>query len=204
MKNLFKALHAAKLEFPAIKKDMDNPFFKKKYADINSILEQVEPIMAKHGLMILQPIDTDSVCTQIIHVESGETMTSCLKLSGNLKAQDLGSEITYFRRYSLQSLLALQAEDDDGNLAHGRTAQPPKPAPAPAPIKQDKGVLMASPAQIGELNAMWAEIKIKAPNALAGIVKKYALSAERKFQHLTFSEAVECINTLDKLIKNIQ
>ncbi|NBW22702.1 MAG: hypothetical protein EBR82_83630 [Caulobacteraceae bacterium] len=52
MKNLFKALHAAKLEFPAIKKDMDNPFFKKKYADINSILEQVEPIMAKHGLMI--------------------------------------------------------------------------------------------------------------------------------------------------------
>jgi len=129
-------------------------------------------------------------------------MTSCLKLSGNLKAQDLGSEITYFRRYSLQSLLALQAEDDDGNLAHGRTAQPQKPAPAPVP--QNKGVLMASPAQIGELNAMWAEIKIKAPNALAGIVKKYALSAERKFQHLTFNEAVECINTLDKLIKNIQ
>lgn len=205
MKSLFKALHAAKLEFPAIKKDMDNPFFKKKYADINSILEQVEPIMAKHGLMILQPIDTDSVCTQIIHVESGETMTSCLKLSGNLKAQDLGSEITYFRRYSLQSLLALQAEDDDGNIAQGRTNQPQqRPAPTQTPPPPPKGTVMATPSQVGEMNAMWSEIKIKSPDALSGIVKKYSLSADRKFQHLTFNEAVECINTLDKLIKNIQ
>ena len=31
--------------------------------------------------------------------------------------QKLGSAITYFRRYTLQSLLALQAEDDDGNKA---------------------------------------------------------------------------------------
>ena len=29
--------------------------------------------------------------------------------------QKLGSAITYYRRYTLQSLLGLQAEDDDGN-----------------------------------------------------------------------------------------
>lgn len=204
MKNLFKALHAAKLEFPAIKKDMDNPFFKKKYADINSILEQVEPIMAKHGLMILQPIDQDSVCTQIIHVETGEQMTSCLKLTGNLKAQDLGSEITYFRRYSLQSLLALQAEDDDGNIAQGRTAPAPKQEsrqPAP-PAKGNHPP--ATPEQIGEMIALWNIVKEKSPKSLAVLVDRYKFSADRKFQHLSFPEAVDCINSLDNIIKMIK
>jgi len=204
MKNLFKALHAAKLEFPAIKKDMDNPFFKKKYADINSILEQVEPIMAKHGLMILQPIDQDSVCTQIIHVESGEQMTSCLRLTGNLKAQDLGSEITYFRRYSLQSLLALQAEDDDGNIAQGRTAPGTKQEsrqPAPPAKGNDPS---ATPGQIGEMIALWNIVKEKSPKSLAVLVDRYKFSADRKFQHLSFSEAVDCINSLDNIIKMIK
>jgi hypothetical protein len=205
MKNLLKALHAAKLEFPAIKKDMDNPFFKKKYADINSILEQVEPIMAKHGLMILQPIDQDSVCTQIIHVESGEQMTSCLKLTGNLKAQDLGSEITYFRRYSLQSMLALQTEDDDGNAAQGRFNQSSAPKPV-APVNRtpsDKGPF-ATPAQVGELTALWSSVKEKSPHSLTALVQKFGFSADRKFQHLTFNEAMECITTLDNIVKNIK
>ena len=38
-------------------------------------------------------------------------------------AQKLGSAITYFRRYTAQSLLGLQAEDDDANLA----SRKPKP-----------------------------------------------------------------------------
>jgi len=40
-----------------------------------------------------------------------------MKLPKNLDAQKIGSAITYYRRYTLQSLLALQAIDDDGNLA---------------------------------------------------------------------------------------
>ena len=44
-------------------------------------------------------------------------INSSIKLPKNLDAQKLGSAITYFRRYTLQSLLALQAGDDDGNLA---------------------------------------------------------------------------------------
>ena len=34
--------------------------------------------------------------------------------------QKLGGAITYYRAYTLQSLLGLQAEDDDGNTASGR------------------------------------------------------------------------------------
>jgi len=51
-------------------------------------------------------------------------------LSGTNDPQKHGSEITYYRRYTLQSLLAMQADDDDGNAASKRT--PPAPAKAPA------------------------------------------------------------------------
>jgi|694.fasta_scaffold12575_10 hypothetical protein len=209
MKNLIAALYKAKLEFPTIKKDMNNPFFKRKYADINSILDQVEPILHNHGIIILQPIDEDSVCTQLIHVESGEMITSCIKLTSGIKAQDLGSEITYFRRYSLQSLLSLQAEDDDGNLASGRVTpaaqqtQAPRPAPSAKPAaKNDEA--MATAGQIGEMGALWSVIREKSPKSLSGIVERFGFSSERKFEHLTFNEAIECLNSLDSLMKKIQ
>jgi hypothetical protein len=126
MKELYQALFSAKQEMTSIKKDMKNPFFKSNYADINSILEQVEPILNKHKLLILQPIVDGNVVTQIVHVDSGELISSSAKLSNLTDPQKIGSEITYFRRYTLQSLLSLQAEDDDGNAASGKTIQQPK------------------------------------------------------------------------------
>ena len=42
---------------------------------------------------------------------------SHILIPDNPDPQKIGSIITYYRRYSLQSLLLLQAQDDDGNLA---------------------------------------------------------------------------------------
>jgi hypothetical protein len=42
-------------------------------------------------------------------------------LPETVDAQKAGSAITYFRRYALQSLLALEAEDDDGNTASSKS-----------------------------------------------------------------------------------
>jgi hypothetical protein len=39
----------------------------------------------------------------------------------------MGSAITYYRRYTLQSLLALQAEDDDGNGATKQVKKDSRP-----------------------------------------------------------------------------
>ena len=52
----------------------------------------------------------------ILDLEGG-FVESSLELPANLDAQKIGSAITYYRRYTLQSLLGLQAEDDDGNGA---------------------------------------------------------------------------------------
>ena len=117
MKTLFKKLAEAKKEIGKISKDSTNPFFKSKYFDINQLLEHTESILQSKGLMCLQPIKDGKVVTMIVEVESGESIESSIDLPNLTDPQKLGSAITYFRRYTLQSLLSLQAEDDDGNKA---------------------------------------------------------------------------------------
>ena len=123
--SIYKKLFEAKKEIGKISKDSTNPFFKSKYFDINALLEHVEPILQKHDLLILQPIKNGLVTTQIVDAESGAMVESEIALTNITDPQKRGSEITYYRRYTLQSLLGLQAEDDDGNKASQK-----------APIKQ--------------------------------------------------------------------
>jgi hypothetical protein len=109
---------AAQMEIQAIVKDKVNPHFKNNYADINSILAEVKPALHKQGLFIVQPIEEGKVITRIIDAESGSVLCeSAMELSGQGNPQQRGSEITYYRRYTLQSLLALEAEDDDAQAA---------------------------------------------------------------------------------------
>lgn len=115
-------LHQAKQLIGKVHKNATNPHFKKSYADINSILETVEPILLQHDLLLLQPIDGGSVCTQIVCIYTGFSISSCMALDLSLDAQKQGSQISYFRRYTIQSLLTLQATDDDGHIA--TTAKP--------------------------------------------------------------------------------
>jgi len=73
------------------------------------------------GLVIIQPVQIEAgrnVLKTIIADASGNgSIESTIALPECAKPQDFGSAITYFRRYALQSLLLLEAEDDDGNLA---------------------------------------------------------------------------------------
>lgn len=123
-KTLSQKLLEVQKEIGAIKKDATNPFYKSKYFDINSLLEQVKPILNKHGVVLLQGLDltegaspTLSLTTQLIDAFDGEKISFKCPLPFMPDPQKTGSAITYFRRYALQSLLALEAEDDDGNFA---------------------------------------------------------------------------------------
>jgi len=118
--NFYEKLSAVKAEVGRISKDSSNPFFKSKYFDINSLLMHVEPIIQKNNLLLLQPIQNGLV-KSIIYDTNGFSIESGIELTGITDPQKLGSAITYFRRYTLQSLLALQAEDDDANLASKKT-----------------------------------------------------------------------------------
>jgi hypothetical protein len=109
-------------------KDAKNPFFKSKYADLNSIREAVLPVMNANGISVLQPtvhIDGKSFVETILLHESGEfisSLTEVIVAKAN-DAQQQGSGISYARRYGLQSLANIGADDDDGEQAVGRSSQ---------------------------------------------------------------------------------
>jgi hypothetical protein len=115
--NIYQKLWKAKQEIGKVTKGSNNPFFKSKYADLNAILEATEPILLKHELIVLQPVINGFVCTQIIDIATGDKVESVLQLPEINDPQKLIASITYYRRGSLQSLLSLQAVDDDGNTA---------------------------------------------------------------------------------------
>lgn len=100
-----------------IKKDAKNPHFKNNYATLPQILSEVKPILSDVGLILLQPTQDNKVITQIIDAETGESITSELELPTGLNPQQLGSCLTYYRRYLLAGLLSLEIDDDDANLA---------------------------------------------------------------------------------------
>lgn len=128
-KQLSEKLLAVQKKLQPIIKDGTNPFFNNsKYATLTNILSAIKPIMSEAGLVIIQPIKSGSVCTTIIDSATGQTVTSELPLPVNLDAQKIGSAITYFRRYTLASLLSLEIEDDDGNSA-SQPEQKAKPQP---------------------------------------------------------------------------
>jgi len=100
-----------------VSKDIKNPFFNSKYFDINTLIAHVQPLLEENGLLLLQPIKDGYQYSIIVDIETNEEVSSFLNLPIENNPQKLGSAITYYRRYTLQSLLALQSEDDDANLA---------------------------------------------------------------------------------------
>jgi hypothetical protein len=124
MEKIMVKLKDVRKEIGKVVRDSENPFFKSKYTDINSLIEQLDPILEKHKLVLLQPIREDTVISEIHDIENGERVMSSLSLPDISDPQKIGSAITYYRRYTLVSLLALQSEDDDGNNASDKVYKP--------------------------------------------------------------------------------
>ena len=108
-------------QIEAIKRDSENPYFKSKYFDINSLLAEIKPKLTAERLILTQGLtnlgDKLALETKIADVDSDDKLVYTCILPETTDSQKAGSAITYFRRYSLQSLLALEAEDDDANTA---------------------------------------------------------------------------------------
>jgi hypothetical protein len=112
---LHEALNSARAEFKDIVKNSVNPHYRSKYADLSECLDAVTDALAKHGITLTQPIVDGLVYTVI--QKGDEKLEASLRLPEISDPQKIGSAITYYRRYTLTSLLALAAEDDDANTA---------------------------------------------------------------------------------------
>lgn len=145
IKNLAVALTKFNGEVSKIAKDANNPFFKNKYATLDTIIDEIRPILQKNGLSIMQIPGGDGenvvMKTLLIH-ESGEWIESEPLIMKPVKndPQAVGSCMTYARRYSLAAFLSLNTgEDDDGNKASGNEHIDEAKAKALEELAKEKG-----------------------------------------------------------------
>lgn len=139
---LAAALAKAQGEIQPAPKDAANPFFKSRYASLPAIREAMRVAFANHGLSVIQRpyiFDGKLVLETILLHESGQYM-DCGELSAQVdldNPQQMGSAITYFRRYALAAISQTVAdEDDDGNAA-SRRPKPPLVVNTPTQIAED-------------------------------------------------------------------
>lgn len=113
--SIYKKLFKVTSTMDKMTKDSKNPFFNSKYFDINQLIEAVRPALIREDLLLLQPIENNQVGTRIIDIETGEIVEAFLPLPDLSDPQKIGACITYYRRFTLGSLIGIEAEDDDGN-----------------------------------------------------------------------------------------
>jgi hypothetical protein len=138
--DLAAALCKAQTVMGGALKDSANPFFKSKYADLESVWSACRQALTSNGLSVVQGTDgTDvsvGVSTRLIHT-SGQWIESTVWMTPkDGSPQAVGSAITYARRYGLAAMVGIYQTDDDAESAQGRTAQGAKTmqhSPAPDP-----------------------------------------------------------------------
>ena len=120
--NIYTKIGKIQQEIGKIKKDLKNPFFKSNYFDINQLLDALLPLLKEEKLTLSQPLThiNERPAIATIITDGTDKIESVITLPDIQDPQKMGSAMTYYRRYALQSLFGLQAEDDDGNKASGK------------------------------------------------------------------------------------
>jgi len=131
LNELYAALSKAQGDMEAAKMDKKNPFFKSKYADLASVINSSRPHLSSNGLSVIQRIMTNDrgmhLFTRLCHA-SGQWIESVMPLNPSKNTiQELGSYITYSKRYSYASMIGVVAEDedDDGETAMASNEKKP-------------------------------------------------------------------------------
>jgi hypothetical protein len=120
---LTKALSIAQGKIKGAKADSDNPFFKSKYADLESVWAAIRIPLSDNGLAVIQCVDDNKLVTILSH-SSGQFVQSSYPLTPKDQSpQSIGSAVSYARRYSLAAMTGVYQVDDDAEAAQARPAQ---------------------------------------------------------------------------------
>lgn len=142
MSELAKALVEVQANLPKIVKGetanvrSEKGSYTYTYADLADISEQILPLITKHGLAFsAMPTVRDDgqfvLAYSLLHV-SGEREDGSYLLPTGGTPQQVGSAITYARRYCLCAAVGVAPEDDDGQAAEQASRRPSGPRQAPS------------------------------------------------------------------------
>jgi hypothetical protein len=167
---LAAALAKANLEIRNAELDRVNPHFKNRYATLGSILNAVRVPLAKHGIATVQTVSMDQgmvlVTTSIIH-SSGQSIedTAMFPLADKSTVQQMGSAITYLRRYALAAICGIVGdEDDDGEDDRAQRTEPRRESFKPQQARGgEQASARPSPVQksVAAASGEWVEINVR-------------------------------------------
>ena len=128
MSKLLEALENAKNDFKKLEKSGKNNFFKTQngvhtYSTLEDIFDSCKDALRDNKLSLHYTLTFEDniqyLITTLTHIDTDEAINSKSAI-GTVQStpQQIGSGITYFRRYHIQAMLNLEADfDDDGNIA---------------------------------------------------------------------------------------
>jgi ERF superfamily len=124
--DLSLALAKAQAGITNAKKEVNNTFYKSKYADLPAVLDAARPHLCANELSVVQITDIGengqiTLITQLNH-SSGQWIRSWYPVNPvKNDPQGIGSAITYARRYAYSAMVGVASseDDDDGNAASG-------------------------------------------------------------------------------------
>ena len=162
-----KAIAMAQASLEALHKDGKSHHG--KYATLSATLDAVMGAYSSHSIAIVQcPGGSrgELHLTTLLSHESGEWIASTITMSTGAKgaAQDVGSAVTYARRYALQAMVGIAPEDDDGAAAHRAAKGRKKRTQGPAAV--DRTVERGNTPR-DRMTVAWAELEeLHADNSL--------------------------------------
>ena len=162
--------------------------YKYKYASLPDILEEINPILKKHGFFFEHATNLDeqgswAMVTRLRNIYAEGLLEIVLPLYSAKDMQAIGSALTYCRRYCISNLIGIVTdEDDDGQRAKG-------------PQKQENPNTI-SDAQRKRLfaitrNKVWPKEKVEA------LLKEYGYSSSKDVQKKDYETICERIEALD-------
>ena len=98
--------------------DARNPHYKNRFASLEATLTKINPVFSEHGLALSQWPSGNQLINRLEHT-SGQWLMSAYDISAVKKdPQQMGSAITYARRYCAQAIAGIcGGEDDDAEIA---------------------------------------------------------------------------------------
>lgn len=131
---LAAALAKAQGEIQNPAKNHTNPHYRTRYADLTDGLDVIRPTLSRHGLAFVQATEVDGdmlmLRTRLLHT-SGQFIDAVYPVCRVGKHQEMGSALTYAKRYCLFSLVGVAGDDDDDGNTAGNGAPPPARKPEP-------------------------------------------------------------------------
>ena len=138
LSELAKALCKAQSAIMGAEKDSKNPHFNSKFSSLASVWDACREPLTANGLSVVQALgsmDGKVNCTTMLMHESGQFIKADFAMTPQQNTpQAAGSCATYLRRYSLQAMVGVCSDDDDGNQATNNIRSAPYAQPTASKI----------------------------------------------------------------------